>query len=71
MAVDNAEHRLEGLRLVGNVVRFRHMPIGTGTFCLRVCDNGMVEIEGYPGQFAPHLFVIDEVATIPVLGWVN
>lgn len=72
MAVSSTEHLLEGLRLVGNVVRFNHMPPGSGRLCLRVCTNGMVEIEGFPGQFAPFMFVIDgEVAAVPVLGWVN
>jgi hypothetical protein len=59
------ETYLLGLHLLGNRVRFRHLPPGTGVLCTDLHDNGMVEIEGLPGQFAPHLFEIDgEVASV-------
>lgn len=73
MTKDEGEDQLiQALRLFHNMVRFNHMPPGTGRLCTAVHADGMVEIEGMTGHFAPHLFQIDgEVATVPVLGKVN
>lgn len=51
-----------GWKLFGKRVRFNHMPPGSGTMCTSLTFDGMVSIEAFPGEFAPHLFVIDEPA---------
>ena len=48
------------LALLGNFVRFRHLPPGSGHRCIGASSSGMIELEGIPGHFAAHLFVIDE-----------
>jgi hypothetical protein len=60
-----------GKRLLGNRVRFHHWPAGSGVNCTTLHFEGMVEIEGQVGLFAPHLFVIDEVSALPVMGTVH
>lgn len=61
-----------GRRLLGNVVRFNHMPPGSGHLCVSMDRDGMVEIEGFSGFFAPHLFEIDgETTAVPVIGKVD
>lgn len=66
------ETQLElGRRLYGNKVRFHHWPPGTGIKCTKLYANGMVELHGMTGQFAPSLFEIDEVIAVPLEGKVN
>jgi hypothetical protein len=56
-----------GYALLGKTVRFNHMPPGSGSHCNMLTFEGMVGIEGFPGEFAPHLFQIDEASiTCPV-----
>ncbi len=46
--------------LVGKKVRFRHDPPGVGArLVTEATSDGMIEIEGFGGQFAPHLFAVD------------
>lgn len=55
------EERFElAQKLIGRVVRFNHMQPGSGRRCRIVNLNGMVQVEGFAGEFAPHLFQIDE-----------
>ena len=63
---DLTEQRRLGLSLYGNKVRFNHLPPGNPHKCTKIYANGMVEIEGYSGIFAPHLFTIEEVIQISV-----
>lgn len=42
--------------LRGQFVRFHHQPTHPGYLVLRVIGDGMIELEGLPGRFAPHLF---------------
>ena len=44
--------------LVGKRVRFNHMTDRDARTVLRATEDGMVEVEGFGGQFAPHLFKI-------------
>jgi hypothetical protein len=47
------------------------MPEGSGYECYALTFEGMVSIAGLPGEFAPHLFVIDEPFSIGVEGTVT
>lgn len=49
-----------GLALLGKVVRFNHEPDGPTHRVQWVGYNGMVGIDTYRGDFAPHLFVVVE-----------
>ena len=47
----------------GDLVRFAHLPASVEPIpkrVLRVTWNGMLELEGFAGYFAPHLFVVVE-----------
>ncbi len=47
--------------LFGRVVRFAHEPDSCGYLVVAVTGDGMVELKGWTGHFAPHLFVrVDE-----------
>jgi hypothetical protein len=72
------EQWLLGKSLLGKTIRFRHMPPGSGHRCTSLYFDGMVAIEGLPGEFAPHLFIEDEgempgehATKIPLEGTVN
>jgi hypothetical protein len=60
-----------GHKLLGHRIRFVHMPEGSGYECYALTFEGMVSIAGLPGEFAPHLFVIDEPFSIGVEGTVS
>lgn len=49
-----------GYALLGKTVRFHHMPPDSGHRVIALQSDGMIGLEGMTGQFAPHLFVIDE-----------
>jgi hypothetical protein len=53
------KQRLAAADLVGKYVRFAHMPEEIKPTPIRVTGarNGMIELEGWAGEFAPHLFV--------------
>lgn len=38
---------------------------GTTTRITRICSDGMVELEGFVGQFAPHVFVVVDSPPAP------
>lgn len=64
MADADMDRKIEALALMdrarGKLVRFRHMGASDGRRLLAVTWDGMVEVEGFGGEFAPHLFeVID------------
>ncbi len=43
--------------LLGKFVRFLHeSKVNRGYLVTAVTDDGMIEIDAFPGQFAPHLF---------------
>lgn len=66
------EQLQQGMRLHGNLVRFHHWAPGTGILCTKVHPNGMVELHGMAGCFAPSLFEIDgDVTAVPLIGEVN
>jgi hypothetical protein len=46
--------------LFGKRVRFAYEPPGFRRRVLSFTSDGMVEIEGFDGHFAPHLFVVEE-----------
>lgn len=61
--IKSSAHRLQhemAMGLIGKQIRFHHLPPGSGVRCYGVTFEGMVSIEGLPGEFAPHLFVVDE-----------
>lgn len=66
MKAASVEHLLAE-SLVGRYVRFAHLPAETKPTPIRVCaatSAGMVELEGWAGEFAPHLFVAEIAGTI-------
>lgn len=50
------------MKLLGKKIRFRHMPPGSGAVCISVSFDGMVGLNTLSGEFAPHLFLVDEGA---------
>jgi hypothetical protein len=47
------------LSLMGKPLAFAHRPEGVGPLKIQsVSYCGMVTLEGWPGEFAPHLFVV-------------
>ena len=58
-----ARSRRLGLSLVGKRVLFLHQPVGVVPAVVMSCDpDGMVELMGWSGKFAPHLFQVVEEA---------
>jgi len=59
MSEEKEAQRKAGLALVGKLVFFRHRPEGVGVALVTACDpEGMVELQGMAGKFAPHLFEV-------------
>ncbi len=51
------------LALLGKFVKFNHQVThGTAYLVTQASDDGLVELEGMSGRFAPHLFVVVEEA---------
>ncbi len=50
------EQKKAGLELLGKDVSFAHQPNGPFHRVQGIGWNGMVTIEGFVGEFAPHLF---------------
>jgi hypothetical protein len=50
----------EAEALVGKYVRFAHLPKSKATpiRVIRATDKGMIVLERWAGEFAPHLFVV-------------
>ena len=62
-ARDLVAQRDLGANLVGKYVYFAHRPAGVeAARVLRVTVDGLVELEGWAGGFAPHLFVLADGA---------
>ena len=57
MPADDLARKDQGIALLGKEVRFNHQPDGPWYRICSVGFRGMVQIEGIPGEFAPHLFV--------------
>lgn len=57
MSDDRTERRALALKLLGKQVRFKSNPPDTKpSTVFAVTPGGMVEITGFSGAFAPHLF---------------
>jgi hypothetical protein len=54
------DQRAAAFKLLGNLVRFAHQPEGPYYLCVSANKDGMVEVLGLSGVFAPHLFVVVE-----------
>lgn len=48
------------LKLIGKRVRFRNEESGPSYRVMSVAFDGLVTLEGFHGEFAPHLFSITE-----------
>lgn len=57
---DVLERKRQAMEIVGKMVRFAHEPDREESyrFCSSVNAFGMVHVEGFIGEFAPHLFVV-------------
>jgi hypothetical protein len=53
------EQKKLGIKLLGKRVRFAHMEEGPYFRVQAIGWNGMVELEGMSGEFAPHIFVVE------------
>jgi len=54
----NPEKRAAALALIGKMVRFAHQPDRlVNYYRVTAVVGDMVELDGWAGQFAPHLFV--------------
>ena len=60
MPREDLERKKLALKIIGKRVRFRHMvyDVGPSYRVSSVAWDGMVELEGMVGEFAPHLFVV-------------
>ena len=57
--VSTLEDRKAAAALVGKRVRFAHTPDSEEFYYLvKMAHDGMVELEDWTGNFAPHLFVV-------------
>ena len=58
MSDENMDQKIKGLALLGKMVVFANQPPGAApTRVVSVGWNGMVTLDGWAGEFAPHLFV--------------
>jgi len=48
------------MALLGKRVRWAHLPDGAALRVQSVGWSGLVTVEGFAGEFAPHLFVVKE-----------
>jgi len=68
MSMDAIEERkAAALRILGQVVAFHHRPDGPFYCCTLMDAEGMVEVAGFAGRFAPHLFVLAPKSAIAVV----
>jgi hypothetical protein len=63
-AAGSVHHDLKlGAELIGKYVVFRYTAELVNAHPIRVAalkSNGMIELEGWAGEFAPHLYVVVE-----------
>lgn len=52
------ERKIAALELIGKDVRFNHLTDNDKFRIRGVTWDGMVLIDAYPGEFAPHLFTV-------------
>jgi hypothetical protein len=53
------EQKIRACELIGRKVLFAHLPAGAPPALVTTVHwNGMIELEGWTGQFAPHLFLL-------------
>jgi hypothetical protein len=61
LSVEQQDQHLLARQLLGKRVRFaHHIDDRRGSAVLAVSPVGLIAIEGYTGDFAPHLFVVVE-----------
>jgi hypothetical protein len=59
LTVEQAAQKDTAIRLIGRRVLFAHKPEGVPPALVTTVHwDGMVELEGWSGQFAPHIFVL-------------
>ena len=62
MSKAEAAQKDKGIALIGHNVRFAHTE-GPPYYRVQSCGRtGMVTLDGFVGEFAPHLFVIEETS---------
>lgn len=66
MPAEDLERKKLALSLVEKPLRFHHMPEDSKPLYIQsVSFNGMVEIRGMAGEFAPHLFAVIGAGVTP------
>jgi hypothetical protein len=59
LTAEEAKQKDLAVGLLRKRIRFAHLPPGAqDTRVTSISHDGMVTIEGLPGEFAPHLFVV-------------
>jgi hypothetical protein len=59
MSDDDLDRKVAGMALIGKTVRFLHqVKTGPDLSVASVRWNGMVTVQGFVGEFGPHLFAI-------------
>lgn len=58
MPPEDLARKKDGMRLIGRKVHFNHVLNGKAYLVNTLHWNGMVELEGMDGEFAPHLFTL-------------
>jgi hypothetical protein len=59
LTVEQATQKDLAVRLIGRHVLFAHKPEGVPPALVTTVHwDGMIELEGWSGQFAPHAFVL-------------
>ncbi len=59
LTVDEAAQKAVALRLLGRKVVFAHRPEGVEPARVTTVHwDGMIELEGWSGEFAPHVFLL-------------
>jgi hypothetical protein len=62
MPREDLERKKRALEIIGKKVRFRHQSEKGPDYLVQcVCWNGMIELEGLVGEFAPDLFVVSGI----------
>lgn len=68
LTVEEAKQKDLAFTLLGKRVYFAHRPAGVEPVRVQaVSRDGMIEIAGFVGEFAPHLFVLAEEDPFPAI----